>query len=72
MREYLDLRGLDYAAQVEPDDFCSWVFPRLFHSRVPRYEAIAIDGYTVTSSEVAQVRDEADFLDLLETAIARS
>jgi hypothetical protein len=48
------------------------VFPRLFHSRIPRYEAIAQPhGYTVTSQEVAQVRDERDFLALLETAIAR-
>ena len=49
-----------------------WVFPRLFHSRVPRYEAIARPhGYTVTSHEVAAVRDEQDFLDLVENAIAR-
>ena len=48
------------------------MFPRLFHSRIPRYEAIAgPHGYTVTSQEVAQVRDERDFLALLETAIAR-
>jgi hypothetical protein len=72
LREYLGLRGLEYAAQVDPDDFCSWVFPRLFHSRVPRYEAIARPhGYTVTSREVSGVRDERDFLDLVETAIAR-
>jgi hypothetical protein len=69
---YLELRGLEYAAQVEPDDFCRWVFPRLFHSRLPRYEAIARPhGYTVTSHEVAAVRDEQDFLDLMENAIAR-
>src|SRR5210317_782041 len=72
LQEYLSLRGLEYAAQVDPDDFCSWVFPRLFHSRVPRYEAIAEPhGYTVTSHEVAAVRDEQDFLGLLENAIAR-
>ena len=72
LQEYLDLRGLEYAAQVEPDDFCSWVFPRLFHSRVPRYEAIARPhGYTVTSDEVAAVRDEQDFLDLVDKAIDR-
>ena len=69
---YLAEHGLEYAAQMDPDAFTRWVFPRLFRSRVPRYEAIAEHGYTVTSSEVAQVRDEADFLDLLETAIARS
>ncbi|MDX2457698.1 MAG: ATPase [Gammaproteobacteria bacterium] len=72
LQQYLGLRGLEYAAQVDPDDFCSWVFPRLFHSRVPRYEAIARPyGYTVTSHEVAMVRDEQDFLGLLENAIAR-
>lgn len=69
---YLAESGLEYAAQMDPDDFTRWVFPRLFHSRVPRYEQIAKQGYTVTSREVAQVRDEADFLALLETAIART
>jgi hypothetical protein len=72
LAEYLGLRGLEFAAQVDPDDFCSWVFPRLFHSRVPRYEAIARPhGYTVTSHEVAAVRDEQDFLELVVNAIAR-
>ena len=64
-------RGLEYVAEIDPDDFTRWVFPRLFHSRVPRYEAIARPhGYTVSSTEVAQVRDEQDFLALLEQAIA--
>jgi hypothetical protein len=72
LQQYLEQHGLEYAAEVEPDDFCRWVFPRLFHSRVPRYEAIARPhGYTVTSHEVAAVRSEQDFLDLLENAIAR-
>ena len=58
---------------MDPDEFTRWVFPRLFHSRVPRYEAIAGPyGYTVTSQEVARVRDEADFLELLETVIGRT
>ena len=70
---YLDEQGLGYAAEMDPDDFTRWVFPRLFHSRIPRYEAIARPhGYTVTSQEVSQVRDEADFLALLETVIART
>ncbi|MBF0255904.1 MAG: ATPase [Gammaproteobacteria bacterium] len=70
---YLAEKGLNYAAEIEPDDFTRWVFPRLFRSRIPRYQAIAQPhGYTVTSAEVAQVRDETDFLALLETAIART
>ena len=72
VEDYLQEKDLDYVAQIDPDDFTRWVFPRLFHSRVPRYEAIAgPHGYTVMSSEVAEVRDEKDFLDLLELAIAR-
>ena len=64
---------MSYAAEMDPDEFTRWVFPRLFQSRVPRYEAIAKPhGYTVTSNEVAQVRDEKDFLQLLETAITRT
>jgi hypothetical protein len=72
LREYLSLNGLEYAAEMDPDHFTRWVFPHLFHSRAPRYEAIAEPyGYTVTSREVSAVRDEKDFLELLEKAITR-
>jgi hypothetical protein len=68
---YLREHGLDYAAQMDPDAFTSWVFPRLFRSRVPRYEAIAKPhGYTVSSRQVSRVRDESDFLEMVEQAIA--
>jgi hypothetical protein len=70
---YLAEQGLEYAAQINPDDFTRWVFPRLFRARVPRYEAIAGPlGYTITSREVGAVRDENDFLALVENAIART
>ncbi len=73
VKDYLAAQGLEYVAQIEPDDFTRWVFPRLFHSRVPRYEAIARPhGYTVSSQEVAAVRDERDFMQLLDAAIART
>ena len=68
---YLAENNLEFAAQMDPDEFTRWVFPRLFHSRVPRYEEIAKRGYTVTSQEVSSVKNEADFLALIETAIAR-
>ncbi|MGB1008685.1 MAG: ATPase [Thiolinea sp.] len=69
---YLDEHGLQYAAEMEPDDFTRWIFPRLFHSRIPRYEKIASEyGYTVTSEEVSQVQNEADFNQLIERAIER-
>ncbi len=72
VQNYLTEQGLSYAAEMDPDDFTRWIFPHLFRSRIPRYEAIAKPlGYTVTSYEVNQVRDEEDFLALLELAISR-
>jgi hypothetical protein len=75
LRQHLEMyfaeTGLEYAAQIDPDEFARWVFPHLFHSRLPRYDEIARLGYTVTSGEVEKVRDEVDFLELLEVAIER-
>jgi hypothetical protein len=71
LQMYFDETGLEYAAQIDPDDFARWVFPHLFHSRLPRYDAIANLGYTVTSEEVDLVEDDGDFLRLLEMAIER-
>jgi hypothetical protein len=75
LQEHLQLyfaeTGLEYAAQIDPDEFARWVFPHLFHSRLPRYDAIAKLGYTVTSEEVEKVNTDADFLLLLEMAIDR-
>ena len=71
LQTYFAETGLEYAAQINPDDFARWVFPRLFHSRLPKYDTIAELGYTVTSEEVARVENGADFVRLLETAIER-
>jgi GTPase SAR1 family protein len=71
LQEYFTETGLEYAAQIDPDEFARWVFPRLFHSRLPKYAAIAELGYTVTSEEVDKVQSDADFVRLLETAIER-
>jgi hypothetical protein len=68
---YFEETGLEYAAQIDPDEFARWIFPRLFHSRLPRYDAIAKLGYSVTSEEVDGVENETDFLEILEMAIAR-
>jgi shikimate kinase len=69
---FMEERGLPYVALIDPDDFVRWSFPKLFCSRRPRYAAIADRyGYTVTTDEVAGVRDEPGFLALVETAIAR-
>jgi hypothetical protein len=68
---YFEETGLEYAAQIDPDEFARWVFPHLFHSRLPRYDAIARLGYTITSEEIEDVENDADFLNMLEMAIER-
>ena len=69
---YMTENKIEYVALIEPDAFVRWIFPRLFYSRIPRYEAIASQyGYTVTTEEVSQVTDEASFLNMIETAIKR-
>lgn len=72
LQHYLVERGLAYVAQIDPNDFVRWMFPRLFYSRIPRYEAIANRyGYTISTDELARVNNEADFLALVEHAINR-
>lgn len=69
---YMREQDLPYVALIDPDDFVRWMFPRLFYSRVPRYEAIADKyGYTITTDELAAVANEADFLALVESVVIR-
>lgn len=57
---------------IPPDEFVAWVFPRLFRSRLPRYEAIAAEyGYTVDVREIFAVETEDDFVRLIQDALAR-
>ena len=70
---YLGEHKLEYVAQIDPDAFVRWMFPRLFYARIPRYEAIAREhGYTVTTEQMARVKDEADFLQLIEKVLAEA
>ena len=69
---YMSEHKLEYVALIGPDDFVKWVFPRLFYSRLPRYEAIAKQyGYTITTEEVAAVHNEKDFIELISAVLDR-
>ena len=69
---YMKEKDLSFIALIDPDDFVRWVFPKLFYSRIPRYEAIAKEfGYTITTDELKQVNNENDFVNLITEAIKR-
>ena len=57
--------------QVNPDDFIRWTYARALAHRQPRYAAMARRGVTITAEEVAAVRSEADFVELVAKAIDR-
>ena len=69
---FLEEKGYRDVSEIPPDEFVSWVFPKLFRARLPRYQAIAEEyGYTVDAGEIAEVQDEENFLRLMEKALAR-
>ncbi len=70
LSEYFVEKGIEYTAQIEPADFVRWVFPRLFHSRLPRYEAIAEEhGYVISARDAFEVSNADEFLALIGDAL---
>ena len=70
LAEFMQLKNYPSTDVMPPDEFVSWVFPELFKSRLPRYEAIANQyGYTVDANDVATVKNEADFIRLIADAL---
>ncbi len=67
---YMRERSLEFVAQIKPDDYVRWVFPRLFQARVPRYKAIADEyGYAISAKDAFQVTSADDFLQLVSDAL---
>ena len=70
LAEYKKIKSIEYVADIEPDDFVSWVFPHLFYARLPRYEAIAKQyGYAVPARDAFQVETVDDFNQLISSAL---
>jgi hypothetical protein len=69
---YLREVGERTADDIDPDKFVRWIFPRLVQHRRPRYAELASRlGYTVDARDIAGLRDEQDFLQLVVGAIRR-
>lgn len=67
---FLQQNDLHTIEEIVPDDFNSWVFPKLLEHRKPLYESIADRyGYTVDLEDIQNLRDQKDFIDLICQAI---
>jgi len=71
LADYMKSEALEDVDQIDPDKFVRWMFPKLVEHRRPLYQALADQhGYTVESSDVERVRDEADTIELITKALA--
>ena len=50
---------------VDPDAFIRWTYAQALAHRQPRYEAMSRWGVTVTADQVAGLKSEDDFNDLI-------
>jgi hypothetical protein len=70
LTEFMRINSYGNPSDIPPDEFVTWVFPELFKSRVPRYQAIADQyGYTIDANDASLVRNEDDFIQLVAKAL---
>jgi len=70
LAEFMALQNYSSTDVMPPDEFVTWVFPELFKSRIPRYQAIADQyGYTVDANDIAGINCEEDFIQLIAYAL---
>ncbi len=66
LQKYLTINNLEFVAQINPNDFATWVFEKLFYYRLPKYEALAEKyGITIASDELYKCSTADDFFNLL-------
>jgi hypothetical protein len=69
---YLNENGFKSDAEINPDEFARWIFPRLIEHRKPLYHRIADDyGYTLDAGHVANITGEAELLEWIGAAMAQ-
>lgn len=67
---YLKKNQLIYIAQINPDDFARWVFPKLLAHRLPKYQKIADKyGYTVDSEALYSCQNAGQILETIYQAM---
>ena len=70
LQSYLKENNLIYAAQVNPDAFVGWVFPKLVADRLKKYESLASKyGCTIKSDELHDCGSAKDVINLISNAL---
>ena len=70
LQAYQQEKNISYVTEIDPSDFVTWVFPKLFESRLPRYKAIAEQyGYTVSARDAFAVQTADEFVELIAKAL---
>jgi len=70
LQSYLKENNLSYAAQISPDAFVGWVFPKLVADRLKKYETLASKyGCTIKSDELRDCGSAKDVINLISNAL---
>ena len=70
LRSYLEKNSLDYVAQISPDAFVRWVFPKLVEDRLEKYQALADQyGCTIKSDDLFHCHSADDVINLIAGAL---
>jgi hypothetical protein len=70
LQSYLAKNRLNYVAQINPDAFARWVFPRLIKDRLAKYQSLADQyGYTIKSNDLYHCHSSDDVINLIAGAL---
>ena len=70
LQSYLKENNLSYAAQINPDAFVGWVFPKLVADRLKKYESLASKyGCTIKSNDLHDCGSAKDVINLISNAL---
>ncbi len=70
LAQYLAKNNLRFVAQIDPNAFSAWIFPRLLAHRLPKYDYLAQKyGITIVSDDLYQCQTKQDFFALVQAQI---
>jgi len=70
LQSYLEKNSLDYVAQINPDTFARWVFPRLVEDRLEKYQVLADQyGCAIKSDDLYHCHSADDVINLIAGAL---